>query len=291
MSVRFHRPETLEQAFEALASDDDAHLLAGGVSVVLLMTSGLMAPSTLVSLDGVDGLDEIRSLEGSLSIGARTTHHELATHPVVAERFAAMGEMFSLIGNVRVRMAGTIGGNLAHADPAQDPAVMLSVLGAKVRVAGPDGERDVAVEELADGPFSPTLAQDEIITQVMVPWPSDASACSYIKFLSGTHDDYATVSVACRLEVDPSGEITSASLAAGAVGPTVVPLEEAARVLVGSRPDTDVLGELERVVAESVSPNPDRRGSADYKRAMTGVVASRAVEKALAGDATARASS
>jgi aerobic carbon-monoxide dehydrogenase medium subunit len=289
VTVAFARPETLEQAFEALHGDEDAHMLAGGVSIVLLMGSGLMAPTTLVSLARVAGMDGIETSGEVLDIGARSTHHTIATDRAVAARIPAAAELFSLIGNVRVRMAGTVGGNLAHADPAQDPVVLLSVLGAQAVVAGPTAERLVAVEDLADGPLSPTLEHDEIITRVRVPWPSDGEVSSYVKFLSGTYDDYATVSVGCRLVRDSSGEVTDASLAAGAVGPTVVMLEQPAQ-LVGTRAEPDVLDELERAVTDSVSPNPDRRGSADYKRAMTGVVAARAVRKALASDQLAAAS-
>lgn len=281
MAVAFARPDSLEGVFEELGDDEEAHLLAGGVSLVLLMNSGFLQPSKIVSLANIPGLNFVEVQDENVVLGAGCTHHGLATHPVVRERFPAVSEMFSLIGNVRVRMSGTLGGNLAHADPAQDPAGMLAVLGARVTVAGPDGSRVIAVEDLADGPMSPTLSQGEIITRIHVPSPSEQSRSSYIKFLSGTCDDYATVSIACRLEVDSSGLITDASLAAGAVGPTVVFLTEAARTLVGHRPEKDVLDTLESVVAGMVRPHADRRGSAEYKQLMTGVVAANAVRKAV----------
>jgi len=283
VTVDFVRPRTLDETFEILGSDEDAHLIAGGVSVVLLMGSGLMEASRLVSLDRVVGLDGIQVAEDRLEIGALSTHQQLATHPLLREYFSAAAEMFTSIGNIRVRLAGTIGGNLAHADPAQDPAVMLTVLGATVVVAGPDGERVVPVIDLADGPLSVALAHEEVITRVHVPLPHAGEVSAYTKFLPGTYDDYATVSVACRLRLGASGDIAEAVLAAGAVGPTVVVLADAAQVLVGRHPDPDVLAELEQRVRESVSPHGDRRGSGDYKRAMTGVIAARTVAKALSG--------
>ena len=282
MTVALVRPTTLRQAHDILSADEDAHILAGGVSMVLLMSAGFLEPSTLVSLDRVAGLDGVAIVDHHLDIGSRTTHHTLARHPLMHELFAATSEMFSLIGNIRVRMAGTVGGNLAHADPAQDPAVMLSVLGAHVVVAGPTGERTVALNDLADGPLSVTLDHTEIITRVRIPLPHEGDSTAYTKFLAGTHDDYATVSVGCRLQLTTSGEVVDASLAAGAVGPTTVRLDDAAKVLIGTQPDSAVLNELARRVSESVTPHNDRRGRADYKRAMTGVVAMRTVEKALA---------
>lgn len=289
MGVAFARPETLDEALAELRRDDDVHLLAGGVSLVLLMNSGFMHPERIVSLAGVPELRGVTSTDDGLHLGAGSTHHELANDPLVREHLPAAAEMFSRIGNVRVRMAGTLGGNLAHADPAQDPATVLAVLDAVAVVVGPEGTRDVPVEQLADGPLSPTIGEDEIITRVRVPWPSAGVRCSYLKFLSGTKDDYATVSVACRLTLDDAGSVSDAALAAAAVGPTVMVLDEVARLLVGQEVDDDVLARVEEVAAGSVRPHGDRRGSAEYKQAMTGVIAADAVRKAVgAASATSR---
>lgn len=237
-----------------------------------------------MSLAEVSELRHRRLTDDVLEIGALTTHHELATDRAIARRLPALPRLFGRIGNIRVRMAGTVGGNLAHADPAQDPVVLMTVLGATAQLVGPDGEHDVPVQHLADGPFSPTFGHHELLTGFRVPLPGADASASYVKFLSGTQDDYATVSAACHLRLDGT-VVGEASLAAGAVGPTVVELEAAAQALVGQRVEPDVLAEVERLAAESVSPSADRRGGRDYKAAMTGVVARRAVEDAVASAA------
>ena len=282
--VVLRRPRNLSQALEELA-DEETLVLAGGQSLVLLMNTGLVVPERLVSIAELPELRGVQAGDDGLDIGALCTHRELAEHPVIRERMPAVARMFDGVGNIRVRNAGTVGGNLVHADPAQDPPVMLAVLGARATVVGPAGERSLAVEDVAEGPFWPALEHDELLTRVHVPWPGESDRTAYIKFLAGSHDDYATVSVGARLTVD-DGIVTSARMAAGAVGPTVVVLDDAAEVLQGRAPDdSDAHHELGERVRDLVSPMPDRRGSADYKREMAGVVARRAVQACLSGGA------
>ena len=284
MSVTFARPETLDEAFTML-DDEEALLLAGGQSLVLLMNIGLLYPEKLVSVAHIPDLQGVAVSDGVLDLGALTTHDVLANHPAVLQHFPAAANMFARIGNVRVRSSGTLGGNLVHADPAQDPPVMLTVLDAQAVVAGPAGQRRIPVQDVALGPFVAAIEHNEIITRVHVPLVEPNISCSYLKFLSGTQDDYATVSVAAKIATDETGKVTDARLAAGAVGPTVVPLLDAAETLHGHRiDDEDVLDMLKTAVREAVSPMPDRRGSADYKREMTAVVAARAVR--ACGDQT-----
>lgn len=268
-------------------ADEDALVLAGGQSLVLLMNIGLIVAERLVSIAGLPELRGVQAGDDGLDIGALCTHRELAEHPVIKRRLPAVASMFDGIGNIRVRNAGTIGGNLVHADPAQDPPVMLAVLGARAMVVGPAGERSLAVEDVAEGPLWPALERDELLTRVRVPWLGESDRTAYIKFLAGSHDDYATVSVGVRLTLD-DGVVSSARMAAGAVGPTVVVLDAAAEALHGRAPDDpDVQRELGERVRDLVSPIPDRRGSADYKREMAGVVARRAVQACLSGGAAA----
>jgi carbon-monoxide dehydrogenase medium subunit len=279
MSVELLRPGTLAEAHEMI--DEDTILMAGGQSIVLLMNTGLLQPERIVLLDLVEELRGIDVTDDGIDIGALTTHQLLARHPAMATMVAATAETFGRVGNARVRSVGTLGGNLVHADPAQDPPVLLAALDATATLVGPGGSRVVATKDLALGPFMPALDEDEILTRVHVPRPAQRTGSAYVKFQAGTLDDYATVSVAACVHLDDSGVVRDARLAAGAVGPTVVPLDEAADLLVGQRTDdADVLAELREHVSMSVSPLGDRRGSADYKREMTGVVAARAVVQA-----------
>lgn len=279
------RPRSLPEALEEL-THEEALVLAGGQSLVLLMNTGLLAAERLISIAGLAELRGIRERDDGLVVGALCTHRELAEHPVIRQRIPAAAGMFDGIGNIRVRNAGTIGGNLVHADPAQDPPVMLTVLEARATLVRVSGERSLAVEDVAEGPFWPTLEPGELLTDVHIPWPGDHDRLTYLKFLPGSRDDYATVSIAARITVD-DGVVTSARMAAGAVGPTVVILDEAAEALYGRAPDDpDAQRALGERVRDLVSPSPDRRGSADYKREMAGIVACRAVQACASGAAT-----
>lgn len=277
MSVLYRRPTSIEDAVAEL-DDDDALPLAGGVSVVLLMNTGLLAPRKLVSLGSLPGLRGVRVVDDHIEIGALTTHAALATDPVLLDAVACAAEAFGRIGNVRVRAWGTIGGNLAHADPAQDPPVLLAALGATVVVVGPGGERTIPVANLADGPFSTVLSHDELITTVLVPSPPPGTRTSYVKLLPRTQDDYATVSAAANLDFAADGTVRAARLVFGAVGPVPIVADAAAALLVGQRADDgDVLASVAASISDAVRPIGDGRGSADYKRQMAGVVARRAV--------------
>lgn len=285
-AVVLRRPRTVSEALEELAHEE-AHILAGGQSLVLLMNIGLLVAERLVSITRIPELRGVWAGEDGLEIGALCTHRELAEDPVIRRRLPAAAGMFEGVGNIRVRNSGTIGGNIVHADPAQDPPVMLAVLGARVTVAGPAGERSLAVEDVAEGPFWTALERDEVLTRVCVPWPGESDRTAYIKFLAGSHDDYATVSIGARLTLD-NGVVSAARMAAGAVGPKAVVLDAAAAALHGRAPDDpDAQRELGERVRDLVSPTADRRGSADYKREMAGVVAQRAVQACLSESATA----
>ena len=282
MSLLYKRPATLEAAFEDL-DHEDALIMAGGQSLVLLMNTGLLQPERLVALHGIEELHGVQVDDDHIDIGALCTHDQLARHPDLRRLIPSAARMFNHVGNIRVRTTGTLGGNLAHADPAQDPPVMLTALGARSEVVGPGGKRDIEINDIALGPLFSSLEEDEILTRVRVPLLGALSGASYQKFLPGTQDDYATVSVAATLTMDGQGRVSAARLAAGAAGPKVVLLERAAERLLGQIPtDEDVLDEVATAARDAVSPSSDRRGSADYKRAMTEVITRRAIRTCAA---------
>ena len=273
----YRRPSTLDEAIAELG-EDDALPLAGGTSLALLMNLGLIAPGKLVSLNAIPELRGIATSDGTVEIGALTTHAEIATDPQLCATIPAVRDAFGRVGNVRIRAWGTVGGNLAQADPASDPPVLLSALGAEVVAVGPDGERRIAVSAFADGPFSTALAPAEILTKVVLPVPAPATRSSYIKFLPRTAEDYATVTAAAALQLDDRGLVRAASLVLGSVGPAPVLCDRAAALIGGQRlDDQDVLDAVASAVRETVTPTSDGRGSADYKRQVAGVIACRAL--------------
>jgi carbon-monoxide dehydrogenase medium subunit len=273
-------PTTTADAVGELV-DDETHLLAGGTSIVLLMNTGLLDPARLVGLSRIPGLDQVCDMGTEIEIGSMCTHEQLSRSIDLYTRLPALCRLFAGIGNVRVRSWATLGGNLAHADPAQDPAVLLSALHATAVAEGPDGIRTIPVRELASGPFA-TVLQNELLTAIRVPVPEPNVSCSYVKFLPRTADDYATVSVGARVEADGDGVVTAADLALGAVGPTVVVADKAAAMLVGHHADDPAaLKAMADALREGIDPPSDHRGSSDYRREMAGVMAIRAVRQSV----------
>jgi aerobic carbon-monoxide dehydrogenase medium subunit len=287
MTAKFVAARTLEEAFAALA-DEDAVAIAGGVAVGLLSNLGMISAGCLVSISRIPELSGVRLDGDELVIGAAMTHGRLAADPVVRENCPELAEMFGRIGNIRVRAWGTVGGNLALAEPSQDPPVLLAALGAEVEAAGAGGTRRIPVAELGDGPMSTVLGPGELITKVVVPLPTPGERRSYRKFLPKTADDYATVSAAARVRFD-GPRISSASLFCGAVAPIPVSCDRAAALLRGrTLDDPEQLTDVVSAVRDAVSPVADHRGSADYKREMAGVFAKRALLALAPGAAVVR---
>jgi aerobic carbon-monoxide dehydrogenase medium subunit len=276
-------PNSIREAIEHLG--DDAYAIAGGVSLVLLIKEGFSQPDKLVMLAGLRELYGIRlEADGALRIGAMSTHNELHRSEVVRGFEPELARMFGLIGNTRVRNYATIGGNLAHADPAQDPPPMLMVLDASVEIVGPAGTREVPVSDFFTSTFLTVLEREELIIAVRIPRQRRPSRCRYLKFLPKSADDYATLSVAVRLELDEDSVVQDARLALGGAGPTPILLREAPMLLINVDADEfgTVVNHFQQTVMEEVVPVTDARGTEDYKRAISGVLSARAVMAALA---------
>ena len=255
MSFAYAEPASVEETFALLGRyGDDAMLVAGGTAFVLLLKQGLVRPACVIALRRLAALRGIsRTPDGGLRIGALTTHREAELSADVRAYCPALAETFGHVATVRIRNQATVGGNLAHADPAQDPPVMLLALGAAAVVASARGERRVPLSELFVDLLETTLAADEILTGVECPPLPAATRAVYRKFLPRTRDDYATVSVGA---VRAGGTTV---IALGGVAPTPVRVSSAG----------DVQG--------AIDPIDDDRGSAAYKRRMADVWTERAL--------------
>ena len=273
-------PDTLDEVIAALvANGDDAHLIAGGASLVLMLRQQLLTPTLLVGLRGIDELRGIERLaDGGLRIGATTTHRQVERSPVVASYAPALADAFGRVATVRIRNQGTVGGNLAHADPAQDPPPILMALDAVARITGPAGERALPVADLFVDFFETRLAPDEVLTAVELPPRGAAAVAAYLKFLPGSQDDYATVSVAASATIS-SGRWRDVRIACGAVGSVPLRAREAEASLEGGTPDEAAFAAAAALVADVVDPVDDTRGSADYKRDMAVVWTRRALAR------------
>jgi carbon-monoxide dehydrogenase medium subunit len=280
----FHSPATLTEAFELLDQHgDDARLIAGGTAVVLLMKQALLQPDHLISLDRVDALRGMQLADGELHIGALTRHREVETSELVREHASLLAEVYGQVASVRIRNAATVGGGLAHADPAQDPPAALIALGARVRLDSRESTREVPVDELFRDYYEAAIEPGEILAEVIVPVPDPNSRSVYLKFLPRTQDDYATIAVAVNGTTE-GGLCHSVRVALVAAGPTPVRATEVERHLVGQAITVDTIRSAAEAVADQVDPLDDFRGSATYKRDMAVVFTRRALAQVFEVD-------
>jgi carbon-monoxide dehydrogenase medium subunit len=279
-SYALHQPETLSEALDLLAEhgDEDTHVIAGGTSLVLLMTMGLLQPERVIALRKIPELRGITAeSDGGLTIGALTTHRQLELAPQIRAYAPALSETFGQVATVRIRNQGTVGGNLAHADPAQDPPPMLIALGASVTVQSTAGERTVPVEELFVDYLTTQLQPTEVLTSVHLPALAPGTRTVYLKFLPRTHDDYATVSVAAALRLNDDGRCEHARIALGGAAGVPLRVRAVEDALVGEQLTDARIAEAAALVDGVIDPPDDARGSSTYKRRMAHVWTERAI--------------
>jgi aerobic carbon-monoxide dehydrogenase medium subunit len=276
-SFDYQRPGSLAEAVEMLQTDD-AHLLAGGTSFVLLWRQGLLQPARVVDIRRLPELSGLRrTAEGGLQIGATTTHRQAETSPDVHAYCPALSETFGHVATIRIRNQGTVGGNLAHADPAQDPPPMLLALGASVVAHGPRGERVIPLDELFVDYFETALARDEVLVAIRCPPLPEGTRATYVKFLPRTQDDYATVAVGATLRLDAEGRCADVRIGLGSLGSVPLRARQVEAALRGQRLTPEVIAEASALVRDEVDPLDDVRGSVRYKREMARVWVGRAL--------------
>jgi carbon-monoxide dehydrogenase medium subunit len=263
--------ESVEHAISLLGSREDTKVLAGGHSLLPLLRLRLARPSLLVDVGRLDDLSYIRDAGDSIAIGALTRHHDVVTAPLLQEHNPLVAYAAGLIGDPQVRHRGTIGGSLAHGDPASDlPAVALA-LDCEIDIAGPGGVRTVAASEFFLGVFQTAVGPDELVTEVRVPKQSGDHVWSYLKFRRRAQD-WATVGVAAVAKRS-NGGVEEAAISLVSMGAT--PLRSAAAEAAWNAGD-----DAGAVAAEGTDPPSDTNGSADYRRHLVQVLVRRAVEEA-----------
>src|SRR5690349_12392609 len=274
----YHAPKSLDEAIALLAKNAGAKVLAGGQSLIPAMRFRLATPEVLVDINGIQQLEYIREQNGYLAIGALTRETALEESTLVAERYPLLFDTAKVVADPLVRQRATVGGNLAHADPANDhPATMLAY-GAQVVARGPKGERVIGIDDFFTGLFENALDAGEILTEVRVPSPKPNSGGAYIK-LERKVGDYATTAVAVQLQLD--GDVCAAiRIGLTNVSPTPMRASAAESSLIGKRLSAENVAEAGRLAAAACEPSSDLRGSEAYKRDVTRVVLKRAVELA-----------
>jgi carbon-monoxide dehydrogenase medium subunit len=285
-NIKLLQPAKLDEALALLASEnEDTKIIAGGTALVIMLRNRLIAPATLISLGRLDELRTIRHEPGTgLRIGALATVREAELSPVVREKNPMLAQAFGKVGNVRVRNAATVGGNLSEADYASDPPCVLVALRARVKARSARGEREIPLSGLFKGFYETALASDEILTELIVPDMAPGSRANYLKFISRSSEDRPCVGMAVVLESEPDGTCKDLRLVAGAVAET--PQENAAAEALarGQRLTDDLVAEIAEAYASSIEPLSDLRGSDWYRKQIIGVLARRALKQALASN-------
>jgi len=258
-------------------------ILAGGQSLIPLLRFRLARPSILIDINRVDGLEYIQETEdGVLHIGAMTREADLDSSSLIRDRYPILLDTSSVVADPVVRNWATVGGNIAHADPANDhPATMLA-LGALVVARGPAGERFIAIDEFfTDMTFETVLKPNEVLTEIRIPAPTERSGGAYFK-LERKVGDYAIAGVAAYITLDSNGNVSYAGIGLTNVGSTPIKARDAEQSLLGKPLDDASIHQAADLAAAASQPVSDTRGPAEYKRGMVRTLTVRALRKALA---------
>jgi carbon-monoxide dehydrogenase medium subunit len=273
-------PKTLNEAVGLLGKNPEAKILAGGHSLIPMMKFRLASPALLVDLNRLDGLAYLREEGGWLKIGAMTREADLDRSDLVHKRYPLLADTAKVIADPVVRNMATVGGNLAHADPANDhPATMLAY-GAQVVATGPKGERVIPIDQFFKGPFETALAHDEILTEIRIPAPKPKSGGAYMK-LERKVGDFATAAVAAQITLDASGNCETVGIGLTNVGLMPIMAMKAEEALRGKKPDDANIRAAAQLAAAAAQPSSDQRGSEAYKRSLVKTLAVRALRKAV----------
>jgi carbon-monoxide dehydrogenase medium subunit len=274
------RPGTLKEALAMYAEHDDCKVICGGQSLLIIMRQGMIAPEYLLDIKHVKELDYIKfDKKDGLKIGATTTHRSLEKSDVVKKNYPALVAMENKLASIQVRNWGTIGGNLAHADPAGDPAPVLIALKADIKVGGAKGDRTMPLEDFFVDYFETTLDKGELVLEVQVPLPEPKTGAAYQKF-NLLESDMGVVAVAASVTLNGGGKCKDARIILGNAGPTPKRVKRAEELLVGKAYDEGLFAEAGTIASEDCEPVADIHASEEHRRHLLGVLTKRMLKQA-----------
>lgn len=279
----YHSPASFAEA-SALAANATGitRFLAGGTDVLVQLRSELVTPDTLIDIKKIDGVRDItRNDDGSWTIGVAVTGAEMSEHPDLGRDWPGVVEAMDLIGSTQVQGRATLAGNLCNGSPAADSVPAMVAAGVTVTVTGPDGTRDVAVEDIPTGPGRTSLAKGELISAINIPARGKNGGDAYLRFIPRTEMDIAVVGVGVNLRLD-GDVITEARVSLGAVAPTVLLVEDCANAIIGSTLNDAALDALAAAASAACNPIDDKRGTIAFRTEVAGVLAKRAAKIAYA---------
>jgi aerobic carbon-monoxide dehydrogenase medium subunit len=272
----YHDPRTVAETIDLLGRLENAKLLAGGQSLMPMLNFRYAQPDHVIDLNRVDGLSYIRAEGGGLRIGAMTRHRDIEFSDVVRKACPLMADAIRFVGHRQTRNRGTLGGSLAHLDPAAELPLVCATLDATIHVAGKNGERAIPMAKFPLGYMTPAIEPDELLVAVSIPAPP--AKIGFVEF-ARRHGDFAIVAAAVALDI-ANGSIKSARIALGGVGPAPLRCTEAEKMLAGQKPTADAL----RAAAEtcrSIDAIEDVHAPASYRQHLATVMTRRALEVAL----------
>ena len=276
MDVQYVAPKTLDEAVRAFAAAAGAgRILAGGTDLLVQMRNGVVAPGTIVDVKKIGELTAIEETkEGGFRIGAAVSGAVLREHPKVSKVWPGVVEATNLIGSTQVQGRATPGGNLCNGSPAGDSVPAMVAAGAVVTIQGPNGRRELAVEKVPKGPGRLNLEPGEIVVSFTLPPRPKGSSDAYLRMIPRTEMDIAVVGCGVSLTLD-KGTCTAARVGLGAVAPTVLLVEEAAKALIGSKLDEAALAKAAAACSAACRPIDDKRGTIAYRTKVAGVLLKR----------------
>jgi CO/xanthine dehydrogenase FAD-binding subunit len=282
VELKYEAPHSLQAAVALLAgATGPARVLAGGTDVIVQMETDLIEPQLLVDIKKIPEVRQIAAEDGGFRIGAAVPGMEIMDHAALCKAWPGVVDGVKLIGSIQVRGRASIGGNLCNASPAADSVPALIAAGAIARIVGPNGIREVPVEQIPVAPGKTSLAKGEIIVSFFLPPRPAHSGDAYQRFTPRTEMDIAVVGVGISLTLDAGGTCTVARVALGAVAPTALLVKEAADALIGTRVDNAALDRLAKAASAACRPIDDKRGTKEYRIKVAGVLAKRTAQQAL----------
>jgi len=280
-AFEYLRPKTVPEAVAMLQQHgDDAKILSGGQSLIPMMKLRLARPSHLIDITRVNGLSYIKEEGGFLKIGGLTREADLEASDLIRKKYPLLLDTATVIADPQVRNMATVGGNLAHGDPANDHPATMMALRAQVVATGAKGARVIAIDDFFVTLFTTALQHDEILTEIRVPVPPPKSSGAYFK-LERKVGDFATAATAVQLTLDDKGAVQQIGIGLTNAGPTPIRAKAAEDALRGKKPDAALINQASQLAMDSADPSADLRGPAEYKKGLIKELTKRALTRAL----------
>ncbi|HEX3860412.1 MAG TPA: xanthine dehydrogenase family protein subunit M [Stellaceae bacterium] len=285
--VNYTAPTTVDEAVKALASAAGlAKVMSGGTDLLVQLKSGRLKPELIVDTKRIPGLIGIREEGGFFIIGAATPGATLSDHKGLEHAWPGIVEGADLIGSTQIQGRASLAGNLCNASPAADSVPAVIAARATCTIAGPNGRREVLAEAVCTGPGRTTLEKGEFIVEFKIPKPKARQCDAYLRFIPRTEMDIAVVGCGVNVTLDAGGTCTDARVVLGAVAPTAVIVDDAARALIGHKLDDATLAKLDAAAQAACKPITDKRGTIEYRTKVAGVLARRVAAIAFERAAT-----